>query len=126
MIVSTSLQTTEPAEKLLELRKRTLANHQFMEILANASLKMRESAEQIGARLDRSIGDSEGRPGEIHSLADAQTLFAQSQLREISARCLTWNIEFAPGEAIRRDRVLAMLCSPHKYLSLRKVQFIIV
>ena len=110
IILSTSLRTGEPAEKLMERRKRTLANQKFREILANGSLKMRESPEQIFARLDRSMGDSEGRTGEIHSLADARALFAQSQLREILAQSLTWEIELAPGETIRRDRVLAILC----------------
>lgn len=110
MIISTSLRTGGPAEKLTERRKRTLANQKFREILANGSLKMRESAEQIFARLDRSMGDSEGRTGEIHSLAGARALFAQSELLEISAQSLTWEIELATGEAIRRDRVLAILC----------------
>lgn len=110
MMISTSLRTGEPEEKLSELRKRTFANQKFKETLATGSLKLRESAEQILARLDRSMADAEGRPGEIHSLADARALFARSKLREISAQCLTWDIELEPGDAIRRDRVIALLC----------------
>lgn len=110
LVVSTSLRTGEPEEKLTEHRKRRVANQKFSDILANGSLKMRESAEQVLARLERSMGDGEGRPGEIQSLAEARTLFARTQLREISAQCLSWNIEFAPGESFRRDRVLALLC----------------
>lgn len=110
MIISTALRTGEAAENLAERRKRTLANQKFREILANGSLKMREPAKQILARLERSMDDSEGRAGEIHSLMEARTLFAKSRLREISAQCLTWNIELAPGETMRRDRVLALLC----------------
>lgn len=106
MIVSNSLKQGAEAE----FRKRTAANNAIEKILESGVLRTRESAEKIMKRLNRSINDSEGRPGEIHSLADARKLFARSQLRELSSQSVIGKIILAADDVILRDRVLALLC----------------
>jgi hypothetical protein len=110
LIVSNHLKQRDQASVGAEFRKRTAANNAIKKILESGLLRTREPAEMIMKRLNRSIGDSEGRPGEIQSLVDARKLFARSQLREISSQAVTGKITLAPDDVIQRDRVLALLC----------------
>lgn len=106
LIVSNSLKLGAEAE----FRKRTAANKAIEKILESGVLRTREPPEMIMKRLNRSINDSEGRPGEIQSLADARELFTRSQLREVSLQGVTGKIVLAADDVIQRNRVLAVLC----------------
>ena len=110
IIVSNRLKPPGQADMEAEFSKRTAANNAVEKILASGLLQTREPPETIMKRLNRSIGDGEGRPGEIQSLADARKLFARSQLREISLQSVTGKIILAPDDVISRGRVLALLC----------------
>ena len=135
MIVSNRLKQRNQADMEAEFRKRTAANNAIEKLLESGVLRTREPPETMMKRLNRSINDGEGRPGEIQSLAAARKLFARSQLREISVQNVTGKITLTPDDVIQRDRVLALLCrddepvmAPIPDLSLPspKSQFLIV
>jgi len=100
------------AEAKAEIRKRTVANQAAAQALAKGRLLLAESAQATLARLDRAIGDGQGRPGEFHSLEEAKSLIRQSGLREISIADLTFEFAIAPGDVMRRRRVHAVLARP--------------
>jgi hypothetical protein len=81
-------------------------------MLASGELKTLETAEEVQARLERSMNDGLDRPGDIRSLADASRLFAQTNLRELSLELLNCTIEVAPNDIIPRQRLLAVLALP--------------
>ena len=110
LIVSNRLKPDGQTEREAEFRKRTAANSAIAKIIESGALRTGEPSGKFLDRLQRSMDDGEGRPGEIRSLADARSLFARSQLREISLQNLTWKIELAPDDVILRNRVLAVLC----------------
>jgi hypothetical protein len=97
------------AEARDEIRKRTAANKAAQEALAKGLLQLSEPAEAILGRLERSIADGEGRPGEFRSPAEVEALVRQSGLAQISLECLTWEFAIGPGDLMRRRRVLAVL-----------------
>jgi hypothetical protein len=97
------------AEARDEIRKRTAANKAAQEALAKGLLQLSEPAEAILGRLERSIADGEGRPGEFRSPAEVEALVRQSGLVQISLECLTWEFAIGPGDLMRRRRVLAVL-----------------
>lgn len=96
----------EGAEARDEIRKRTAANKAAKEALATGVLQLPKA---ILGRLDRSIADGAGRPGEFRSLAEVEALIRQSGLSEISVESLAWEFAIGPGDLMRRKRVLAML-----------------
>lgn len=99
----------EGAEAKDEIRKRRAANKAVEEALAKGLLQLSEPAETILGRLERSIADSEGRPGEFRSPAEVEALVRQSGLALISLDCLAWEFAIGPGDLMRRRRVLAVL-----------------
>jgi hypothetical protein len=97
------------AEAKGEIRKRTAANKAAEEALAKGVLQLSESAKTTLGRLERSIADGAGRPGEFRSPAEVEALVRQSGLAEISLDCLAWEFAITPGDLMRRRRVLAVL-----------------
>lgn len=92
-----------------EIRKRTVANKAAEAAVADGRLHLAESAEATLLRLERAIADNEGLPGEFRSLDEVKTLIRQSGLAEISVESLVWEFAIAPGDLMRRRRVLAVL-----------------
>ena len=112
IIVSNSLRSGSEADKAAELHKRRAADLAIRGMLASGELKTLETAEEVQARLERSMNDGLDRPGDIRSLADASRLFAQTNLRELSLEILNCTIEVAPNDIIPRQRLLAVLALP--------------
>ncbi|MGE0004540.1 MAG: hypothetical protein AB7S92_03005 [Parvibaculaceae bacterium] len=101
------------AESEAEARKRTAANKAALEALAKGILRMSETAEALGERLERAKHDSRERPGEFRSLAEVRALFRKSRLTEISAQSLVWRFAIGPDDVLERRRVLAVLERSH-------------
>jgi len=99
----------DAAEARDEIRKRTAANRAAEEALSMGLLQLAEPAEAVLGRLERSIADGAGRPGEFRTLAEVEALIRQSGLAEISLESLIWEFAIAPGDLMRRKRVLAVL-----------------
>ena len=97
------------AEAKGEIRKRTAANKATEEALGNGRLRLAEPPGATLGRLERAIGDDKGRPGEFRSLDEVRTVIRQSGLAEISLESLVWEFAIAPGDVMRRRRVLAVL-----------------
>lgn len=103
------LRSDAEAEAKAELRKRQTANKVVGDALAKGLLYTAASSDETLARLERALGDAEGRPGEFHSLAEVRSLIRQSGLVELSLQSLDWEIAAAPGESMRRKRALGVL-----------------
>lgn len=100
------------AEAKGEIRKRTAANKAVQEALAQGRLRLPESPEATLSRLERAIGDSEGRPGEFRSLDEFKSLIEESGLEEISVEDLFWDLTIGPSDLMRKRRVHAVLAQP--------------
>jgi hypothetical protein len=99
----------DAAEARDEIRKRTAANRAAEDALARGLLQLAEPTEAIIGRLERAIADGAERPGEFRSRAEVEALIRQSGLAEISVESLAWEFAIAPGDLMRRKRVLAVL-----------------
>lgn len=106
------LLADEIAEAKVEIRKRRAANEAAKAALAEGKLRLPESADTTLGRLERAIGDSQGRPGEFRSLAEVRSLIGQSGLRQIMLEELVWDFTITPGDVRERRRVHAVLGPP--------------
>jgi len=112
LILSNRILFDDGSEAVGEIRKRTVANKAAAAALAKGEFQLAETVEATLERLNRAIGDGQGRPGEFHSLEEARTLIRQSGLKEISLEDLTFEFAIAPGDIMRRRRVHAVLARP--------------
>lgn len=109
LVISNRLRLDEAAEADSELRKRTAATAEFEGRLAAGTVVTREPRQIVLERMQRALHDGEGRPGEFQSLDDVGAMIAKSQLRTISLKQLSWNVEISPGNTFVRHRVHAVL-----------------